>query len=58
MIRGILAFLIMWVLVVGSISAWRSLSGKEKWSLVKSVTYGGVTALVALVILVGIVILF
>lgn len=58
MVRGILFFLIMWALVVGSIASWRALSGKERWSLVKTVTYGGFTAVIALIVIVGIVVLF
>ena len=58
MIRGILTFLIIWVLVAGSITSWRALSGKEKWSLVKTISYGGLTAAIALVFVIVLVILF
>jgi len=58
MIRGILTFLIMWALVVGCIASWRALSGKEKWSLVKTIAYGGFTATIALVFVIVLVILF
>jgi hypothetical protein len=58
MIRGILTFLVFWLLVAGSITSWRALSGKEKWSLVKTVAYGGLTAAIALIFVIVLVILF
>lgn len=58
MIKGIIFFLGLWAFVTGAIGVWRQMSGKERWSLVKVCTYGSVTAIVAMVILVSIVILF
>lgn len=58
MIRGILFFLFLWLAVGVSINAWRQLTGKEMWSLVKTVVYGAITASIAFVFLVGVVILF
>ena len=58
MIKGIIFFLALWAVVTGGIGLWRQMNGKERWSLVKICSYGAVTALLALVVLVGIVILF
>jgi len=58
MIKGIIAFLALWAFVSGSISLWREISAKERWSLVKLGAYGFVTVSITFVILVGLVILF
>ena len=58
MIRGIILFLGFWAVVTGGIGLWRQMSGKEKWSLVKTVTYGTMTAIIALVLILLIVFLF
>ena len=51
-------FLVMWAAVTGGLGIWRQLSGKEKWSIVKTVSYGLSTAVIAFVILSVFVILF
>jgi hypothetical protein len=48
MIRGTAFFVVVWAVVAISITVFRSLSGAEKWSLVKTFAYGGATALIAL----------
>jgi hypothetical protein len=58
MIRLWLAFAIVAVLIHLGISAWRSLNGKEKWALTKSVTYSIIIALLAVLVMGSIVILF
>ncbi len=58
MIRGILIFLITCALVYGGIEGFRSLTGKQKWALTKSVGYSILVSTIALVILTAIVIAF
>ena len=58
MIRGILSFIVLWVFVTGLIGLWRQMNDKERWSLVKTCSYGAATATLAFVILIVIVILF
>lgn len=58
MIKGIIMFLGFWAVVTGGLGLWRQMSGKEKWSLVKTCAYGGLTAIIALVLIVLIVFLF
>lgn len=58
MIKGIIFFLALWAFVTGAIGVWRQMNGKERWSLVKICSYGAATAILAFVILVGIVVLF
>jgi len=56
--KGIILFLGFWAVVTGGLGLWRQMSGKEKWSLVKTCAYGGLTALIALVLILLIVFLF
>ena len=58
MIRLWLAFIIVAVLIHFGITAWRNMTGKERWTLTKSVGYSIIVASLALVVMVGIVILF
>lgn len=58
MMRMLVLFLVMWAAVTGGLGVWRQLSGKEKWSIVKTVSYGLFTAVIAFVILSVFVILF
>lgn len=58
MIKGIIIFLGFWVIVTGSLGIWRQMSGKERWSLFKTCTYGTLTAIITFVILGLIVFLF
>ena len=52
----------LFVLLVGAfwigISAFRTLTGKEKWELTKIVVYATICAVLTLLVLIGIVILF
>ncbi len=56
--RGILFFVIVWVLVGVGITTFRHLNGQEKLTVVKLVGFSAVTAVIALVIVVGMVALF
>ena len=58
MIRIWLTFIVFAVLIHFGISAWRSLSGKEKWSLTKSLIYSTLVSLLAFAAMVGLVIIF
>ena len=58
MARMMFVFVFVWAAVAFGISAFRSLSGQEKWQLVKVLTYSGVCAIIAFVLLVALVILF
>jgi hypothetical protein len=58
MIRLWLAFAIIAVLVHFGLTAWRNMNGKEKWTLTKSAGYSIIVASLALVVMVGLVILF
>jgi hypothetical protein len=58
MIRLWLAFAILAVIVHFGITAWRNMTGKERWNLTKSVMYSIIVALLAVVAMTVIVILF
>jgi hypothetical protein len=58
MIRLWLVFGILSVLIHFGITSWRSMSGKERWSLTKTAFYSIIVSLLALVVMVGIVIVF
>lgn len=58
MMRMLILFIATWAFVTGGLGVWRQLSGKEKWSIVKTVSYGLFTAVIAFVILSVFVILF
>lgn len=58
MIRLWLAFAVLAVLVHFGITAWRNMEGKERWTLTKSIGYSIIVASLALVLMVGLVILF
>jgi len=58
MVRIILAFLIIAGIIHFGIQAWRAMSGKEKWSLTKSISYSIIVALLAIAVMTGLVILF
>jgi Tfp pilus assembly protein PilE len=53
-----LAFAILAILVHFGITAWRNMTGKERWNLTKSVMYSIIVALLAVVAMTVIVILF
>jgi hypothetical protein len=58
MIRLWLAFAILALLIHLGITAWRSMEGKERWTLTKSVSYSIIVALLAVLVMTVIVILF
>jgi thiamine transporter ThiT len=58
MIRVWFAFFVIAGIIHFGIQAWRDMTGKERWSLTKSVSYSIIVALLALVVMTVIVILF
>lgn len=58
MARMMSVFILVWIAVVFGIEIFRSLSGREKWQWVKTLTYGAVCAIIAFVLLMALVILF
>lgn len=58
MIRLWLTFAVIAVLIHFGITAWRNMTGKEKWTLTKSIVYSIIVATLTLVVMVGLVILF
>ena len=58
MIRLWLAFAILAVVIHFGITAWRNMSGKDRWTLTKSLGYSIIVALLALAVMTAIVILF
>lgn len=58
MIRIWLAFIVFAALIHFGITGWRSLSGKEKWSLTKSLIYSTLVSLLAFAAMVVLVIIF
>ena len=58
MIRLWLVFLIFAVLIHFGITAWRNMTGKERWTLTKSVSYSIIVSLLAVLAMIVIVILF
>ena len=58
MIRLWLVFAILAVGIHFGIVAWRNMTGKERWTLTKSVTYSIMVSLLAVLVMTAIVILF
>ena len=58
MIKFLLVFVVLALCFNFGITMWRSMSGKDRWSLTKSVMYSIIVALLAVLVMVGIVILF
>lgn len=58
MARMILVFGIVWAATMLGIIGFRALTGKEKWALVKLLTFGGACAIIASVLLMALVIMF
>jgi hypothetical protein len=58
MIRVILAFAILAILIHFGITGWRSMTGKERWSLTKTVSYSIIVSLLAIIVMMFIVVLF
>ena len=58
MIRVILVFAILAALIHFGIMGWRSMAGKERWSLTKSLGYSIIVSLLAIVVMMFMVVLF
>ena len=58
MIRLWLVFAILAAFIHFGITGWRSMTGKERWSLTKTAFYSIIVALLAIVVMMFIVILF
>ena len=58
MIKSLIVFVFLSLLIGLGISAFRHLTGKEKWNLTKVVAYSVFCAILAFVVLTGVVILF
>lgn len=58
MIRLWLAFIVIAGLIHLGITGWRNMTGKERWTLTKSITYSIIVALLAVLAMIVIVILF
>jgi len=58
MIRIWLAFAVLAVVIHFGITAWRNMTGKERWALTKSIVYSILVALLAVLVMTVIVILF
>ena len=58
MIRLWLVFIVFAVLIHFSIVSWRALSGKERWSLTKTLGYSIIVSLLAVALMTVIVVIF
>lgn len=58
MIRVVLFFVILSVLIHFGITGWRSMTGKERWSLTKTLGYSIIVSLLAIVVMMFMVVLF
>ena len=58
MIRLWLVFIVFAILIHFSIVSWRALSGKEQWTLTKSIGYSIIVSLLAVLVMTILVILF
>lgn len=58
MIKGIMFFIFVWLLVAMGITVFRGMTLREKISMAKLVVYSGITAIVALAIVIIAVIAF
>jgi hypothetical protein len=58
MIRVVLFFAILATLIHFGIIGWRSLTGKERWSLTKTLGYSIIVSLLAIVVMMFLVVLF
>jgi hypothetical protein len=58
MAKIVLSFIILSFIFYFGITAVRSMSGKEKWALTKTVAYSTIVALLAVLVMMVIVILF
>jgi hypothetical protein len=58
MIKFIFAFVILAALIHFGIMSWQKMSGSERWTLTKSVTYSIIVALLAIAVMMFLVVLF
>ena len=58
MIRLWLAFIFFAVVIHFTISTWRTMTGKEKWTLTKTAFYSIIVSLLALMVMTAIVVIF
>lgn len=58
MIRGILIFIILWAIFLGLFSTWRTWTPAGAWKLSKAITFAGISATTAIIILAVIVYVF
>jgi len=58
MIRLWLTFIFFAVIIHFAISTWRTMTGKDKWALTKSIAYSIIVALLAFIVMAGLVIAF
>lgn len=58
MIRLWFAFIVLAVLIHFGITVWRNMEGKERWALTKTLIYSIIVSSLAMLVMVGIVILF
>lgn len=58
MIRLWLTFIFFAVVIHFAISTWRTMTGKDKWALTKSIAYSIIVALLAFIVMAGVVIAF
>lgn len=56
--RGIFTFLMLWALLSIGITGFQTLSGSEKWSVIKTVFCSALLALVSAIILMVVVVIF
>jgi uncharacterized membrane protein YjfL (UPF0719 family) len=58
MIKMFVVFIVLTVFLMSTISVFRSLTGKEKWEVVKVASYAAAVSVVSVLLLVGFVIIF
>ncbi len=58
MIKMIMTFVFLFIIFYTGIEIFRKLTGKEKWDIVKTISYSVAISLSVVVFLVGIVVLF
>jgi hypothetical protein len=58
MIRLWLTFFVFAALIHFGIMSWRSMTGKDRWSLTKTMGYSIIVASLAFLVMIGIVIIF
>lgn len=58
MIQMFLVFCIVFAIVFFGIQTFRQLRKKEKWLVIKTLTYSAICAIISVVVLISIVILF